>query len=470
MKAGQWSRLWLGLILALAACDSGRPKVGEIGAVEGFKGGVATDEPRAAVVAEDVLSAGGSAADAAIAAFLALTVTYPVGAGIGGGGVCVVYDAKSNVAESLEFLGGKPAGGGDFAVPGVVRGLAALHARYGRLQWSQLVSPAERMARFGHQMSRALAKRLEAEKAALFAIPILRRLFFRADRSLKREGEKLVQVELATTLSQIRARGAGDFYGGQAGRIFVEAASAAGARITIEDLRGYRPVWRATRDIEFGDEVVHLAVPPPDGGRVLSDLLDRLRSMAPENRPRALLGSAAEAYGGSPTGPVASAGDAAVAVGDREGSAVACNFTMGRPFGSRRMAGAAGILLTEVKAREADFAAPLVAANHNISQGHLAIAASGGWAGPMATALVALALLEDGATMETAMAAPRAVRLGVGGPAFFEPGAGSGAGREVSALGQVQAIWCPEGLEREPESCRFASDGRGYGLARGQLY
>jgi gamma-glutamyltranspeptidase/glutathione hydrolase len=467
MRAGQWSCLWVGLTVALAACEG--PEVGQLGAVSGFKGGVATDEPRASVVAHDALSAGGTAVDAAIAAFFTMSVTYPAGAGLGGGGLCVVYDAETNKGEALEFLAGRPAAGGPYAVPGVVRGLAALHARYGRLQWSQLVSPAEQMARFGHPISRALAKRLEASRDRLWQEPALRRLFFRQGGKLKGEGEKLVQLELATMLSQIRARGAGDLYGGQAGRTFVEAAQTAGATITVDDLRGYRPIWRPTREIDFGSETGHVAPPPPQGGQVLGALLDTLESARSERRVEALLNAGAKAYGTGPTDAAAPQGGAAVVVGDRGGSAAACNFTMGPLFGSGRMAGAAGVLLAPVEGREKDFASPMVVANHNVHQGHLAIASSGGWAAPAATALVALALLEDGAETAAALAAPRAIRLGPGGLVFHEPNVTGADGQQVQALGNVQLIWCRDGLD-EPESCRFASDRRGYGLARGQAF
>ena len=109
----------LALTILLGACDK-RPPVGQIGAVEGFIGGVAAEEPHAAVVARDVLSAGGTAADAVIAAFFTMTVTYPVAAGIGGGGACVAYDSVANEAQGIEFLPRSPSAGGQIAVPGAV--------------------------------------------------------------------------------------------------------------------------------------------------------------------------------------------------------------------------------------------------------------------------------------------------------------------------------------------------------------
>ena len=65
---------------------------GTIGFVKGFFGGIAVDEPRAALVGRDILSSGGNAADVAVAVALTLAVTQPSSASLGGGGVCIVHD------------------------------------------------------------------------------------------------------------------------------------------------------------------------------------------------------------------------------------------------------------------------------------------------------------------------------------------------------------------------------------------
>lgn len=469
-QAGQWNALLLAAaVLLLVSCGDKRPAIGEVGAVEGHIGGVATDEPHAAVVAQDVLSAGGTAVDAAVAAFFALSVTYPVGAGIGGGGVCVVYDATSNEAHSLEFLAGRPAAPGPFAVPGAVRGLAALHARYGRIGWGGLVAPAEKMARFGHSLSRALARQLEQADAAGLLTPEVRRHYARSDGSLKGEGEKQVDFELAGILSRLRARGAGALYGGQAGRLLVDAAQAVGGSLTLDDLRDYRPVWRGTRTLKFGDEVGHVALPPPLGGAVLYDLLQALRPERNRRDEARLLAATESVY--APHGEILASlpGDAVVVAGDRDGGAAACAFTMGTSFGTGRLAQDAGVLMAPVTGREEAFIAPMVVANHNINQGYLAIAASGGRAAPVATALAALSLLQEGADLEAALAAPRAARFAPGGPTIRE---GEDAASEPSGpkIGNVQAVWCPNGLRRGRSTCAYASDPRGHGLARGRAF
>src|SRR3546814_13052447 len=77
--------------------------VGQLDYLQGFIGGVAADEPRAALVARDILSAGGSAADAVAAAALTYAVTHPGGGGPGGGGVCVVGQADKRQGENIEL-------------------------------------------------------------------------------------------------------------------------------------------------------------------------------------------------------------------------------------------------------------------------------------------------------------------------------------------------------------------------------
>ena len=142
----------------LAACGSqDNENLGIVGYVKGFLGGVVADEPKAVQVGREILSSGGSAADAAVATYFALSVTLPSSAGLGGGGVCMVYDpARKNDPEVLDFVARAPRSIPSTAVrpsgiPGNARGFFALYSKYGRLRWSSLVAPAENLARFGIQ-------------------------------------------------------------------------------------------------------------------------------------------------------------------------------------------------------------------------------------------------------------------------------------------------------------------------------
>jgi gamma-glutamyltranspeptidase/glutathione hydrolase len=172
---------------------------------------VATDEPRAALVARDVLSGGGSAVDAAIAGYFTLAVTLPSNAGIGGGGACLVHDAKTKKVEAILFM---PQGipGGQFGVPAAVRGMAYMQARYGRVPWATLVAPAENLALSGITVSRALAREIETAGNKLRSDPELARVFVAPDGHLLREGDGLT-LELGLS-STIRSRGGGAQGGG----------------------------------------------------------------------------------------------------------------------------------------------------------------------------------------------------------------------------------------------------------------
>ena len=152
-----WSAIAAGGLLAACADESGlvaaKPKIGAI---------VVGDEPYAVNAAAAVMASGGDAADAATAMYFALSVTYPVAAGLGGGGICLVHDPANGRNEEFDFLARDSIGGGPFAVPGNVRGFAAMQAAYGVLPWQRAIAPAEGYAAAGFPISQALATRLKA--------------------------------------------------------------------------------------------------------------------------------------------------------------------------------------------------------------------------------------------------------------------------------------------------------------------
>ncbi len=506
-------------VLALAAC--GAPAGAPPAPVEeGFYGAVAGDEPRAVLVARDALVAGGGAVDAAVAYYFAAAVTYPAGASLGAGGSCVVYDADANAAEALDFLppatSQPPDGRRAVAVPALARGLYALHSRYGRLQFGQLLAPAEALARFGHRVSRALAAEVAEAAPAMAAEPALARVFGGLT-----EGSDLVQLELAATLSQMRTRGVGDFYTGGLARRLVADAEDAATDLTFEALANFKPVWRATADLDVGFAVAH-APPPPltaaasalaafamidqaggvasagagerahllieTGLRALADrvgwdgedgasALDatRLATLMAGYRKDAATDPAALP---TPPGPQhenpAGAGFAAV---DSRGSAVACAVTMNNLFGSARFAATTGVLLAAARKPGPASLVPVIVANHNSREVLFAGASVGGIAAPAVMAQVLADVFDAEVPLGDAIGASRAVHLG--NPDFVVPepdlpdpvkAALAGFGHHLSApftLGRVNAISCPEGLRTRPESCRAVTDRRGNGMAVG---
>lgn len=435
-------------ILLLAGCSQ-QGKVGELGAVSGFLGGVVAEAPHATLVSRDVLSAGGSAADAIAAGFFAMAATYPGGAGLGGGGVCSYYDAATNQAEVLDFLPGKSAGGGEVAVPGAVRGIAMLHSRYGRLRWGQIVSPAETLARFGFPASRALIRSVNANRSKLAGADewLKSSLLGRQGEGLE-EGQNLTFVELAATLSRLRTKGVSDIYGGESGRMLVEDMKNAGGTVTLADLRGYRPQWKKTVDRKLGNLMVHFP-PAPRSGELAKQLWDAAEANSGEvparivHRPRS--------------------GDSAIVVADEKGSIAACGFTLNAPFGLARASRQTGMVLAAAEAKNGGDLAPIIAANHNVNEGYFAISGSGGPAGLVASVAVAVRVLDGKAGLADAINAPRRIKKADGGGSY-----GEDAG-DVQ-LGLVQAIFCSAGLNSGPGTCSFVSDPRGYGMAAGEEF
>lgn len=172
-KTGQCVVPAILVCLALTGCGGPDKPVGSVGHIEGFAGLVAADEPRAVSVGRDVLSAGGNATDAAVAMAFTLTATLPSQAGLGGGGTCLVYNQPAKKVEVLDFLSPPPAATGPktirpSAIPTLPRGLFALHSKYGRLRWEQLMAPAETYARLGIPASRAFTQQLAPIAPALF--------------------------------------------------------------------------------------------------------------------------------------------------------------------------------------------------------------------------------------------------------------------------------------------------------------
>ena len=499
--------------------------------VEGFFGGVAGDEPRAVLTARSTLAAGGSAADAAIAYYFTSTVTYPAASSLAAGGTCMAYSQGENQAQFIDFRGGYPAASpeGEFrpiAIPGAVRGMFALHARMGTLPWNDLVTPAERMARFGHPVSRALARDLALVGEAFVEDNGARVIFTRPDGTVLQEGDDLVQLDLSVMLSYIRTRGAGDFYMGLGANQFVDAAQSIGNRLSIDDMRDYLPHWRETYSVAvpmtiLGAEAL-LRVPGPDfdGGATSlwiwemyrdNDLyaqsgpaarahLDAevglraavARTLAPEMAPEPggidLLMASFDPNHATPLDALPAApsilqenpASTSVVVVDAFGGAVACVFSMNSLFGNGRVAPGTGIVLAARPGTDRGDGMsllPTVVANDITHDVIFVGAVSGGIiAAPMLTS-VAASVLQADVPLADAIAEPRIFNPGQPNVVIVEPDmsveivdsliAKGHELRTAPELGRVNAIYCPGGVKSDNQSCAFVNDPRGFGLAVG---
>ncbi len=507
---------------------------GTIGYVDGFIGGIAVDEPRAALVGRDILSAGGTAADAAAAIYFTLAVTLPSSASLGGGGVCVVHDGPSKVTQVLDFAARAPSvipatASRPSAVPGNARGFFALQSKYGRLKWEQIVSPAENLARFGNQVSRAFARDLAPLKDALMAERETRRIFGKnGGKDIVGEGDFVTQLDLSTILGRLRNKGPGDFYSGSLADKFVKAVNEAGGSLSIDDMRMFTPVWRDTLKIKFGNLTAHFPPPPAVAGVVAAQMwamltrdnrysganaderrhliveaamrafadrhgwlgqdgtsnIDPQQLILPKRIDMLMSGYQANLHVPSdklvpglkprPENPSATS----FVVADRDGSAVACSLSMNHSFGTGRIARGTGIILAAIPgkgSRGALSLGPMLVINQFVNEFYFAAASSGGIAAPTSMINVAAKAILGEQGLKKAVSAKRVHHSGTPDIAYYEQGLDKksiqGLARRgyrtaaTPTLGVVNAIYCSRGIPPKPESCQASADPRGAGMA-----
>ena len=442
---------------------SGAPPEGQLGHVRGFLGGVAADDPRAALIARDVLSQGGDAADAAVALGFALSVTLPSRAGLGGGGGCVTFAAgtksvNGGVPEAVLFTPVAAAAGATAdrpaAVPMMARGLYLLHARYGHLPFESLIVPAEQLARFGTPTSRALAQDLAVVGRPLLADPTAATIFGRGGTPLT-EGQPLLQPALATTLAQLRTTGVGDFYQGALGHRIADASGAIGGQLTLADLRDALPRLATPIPLAYGDNKLAFLPPPADGGLAAAaafQVLQRDPNALSVAQARSVAAVARWRAGGADANAILATADLPGAelpplpastsfiTVDHDGNAVACALTMDNLFGTGRVLPTVGILLA---ASPTAVPPPLLAAaiawNEPTHSFRAVVAGSG----------------QAAAGTGVAMALYNTLRTNQAMPAL------------VPDPGRVNVAGCSLYLPDGDSSCRWATDPRGAGLAIG---
>ena len=296
------------LCVPAAAQDRGRgaytpPAADAIHAVVAEHGMVVAQEKIAARIGADVLRRGGNAVDAAVATGFAMAVTYPRAGNIGGGGFMVIHSAGHHEDVAIDYRETAPAAttpdiflGADgkpdpaksrhsalgIGVPGTVAGLTLALEKYGsgKFTLSELLQPAIGMARDGVVLADDMADTLPAIYPRLARWPASAKIFSRADGTELREGDKLVQSDLAATLSAIAEQGPRGFYQGPIAEKLANAVRDAGGIMTPEDLKSYSAVIRApVRGTYRGYEIVSMPL-PSSGGVVLLEMLNILEGFS----------------------------------------------------------------------------------------------------------------------------------------------------------------------------------------------
>jgi len=243
-------------------------------------GMAATSQPLATQIALDILKAGGSAVDAAIAANAALGLMEPTGSGIGGDLFAIVWDAEKQELVGLNASGRAPRamtldyfrehgyteipkyGPLPVSVPGAVDGWFELHGRYGRLPMKDLLAPAIRYAREGFPVSEVIAYYFMRNKQRIGEYPGFAETFM-PNGNVPKKGEMFRNPRLASTYEAIAEKGRDEFYKGDIARAIDAYMAEQGGLLAYEDLAAHTSEWVTPVSTSYrGWDVYEL---PPNG-------------------------------------------------------------------------------------------------------------------------------------------------------------------------------------------------------------
>ena len=386
--------MFLGVALTLGACSvpavldnalsggTSAPAIQTSGVVVG-------DEPYAVTAGRTILSQGGSAADAVTAMFFALSVTYPVSAGLGGGGVCIA--SNNGRIQEFDFLPRAAKANGAYAVPGAVAGFSALQSAFGILPWQRDVSPGETYAATGFLVSHALSQRLATAQAVIRQDAALSAEFLDASGAPRAEGTLIRNVALSQTLATIRLSGPDGFY---RGAVAAEIAQHAAGGLSLAELAEYRSTQAAARMMAAGGYAIAIPGAQTGAGAFAAALMASVPPSAdPEQSIVTAVRAALQKFGiTSLPQDLGATGFAAV---DARGQAVACAVTMNGPLGLGKSVGGTGITLAASPSAPASissaFLTPLLARD---SSGKIVLAGAGA-GGPNGTAAIIYAALKQ---------------------------------------------------------------------------
>lgn len=257
-------------------------------------GAVASPDYYGAIAAKEMLSKEGNAVDAAVATAFTLAVTYPEAGNIGGGGFMTLWiegqpyfldyrevapskadkdmflDDKKNVIDNLSLYSHKASG-----VPGTVAGMWAVHQRFGRLSWKEVMAPAIRFANDGFRVNKQLITRYQEIEPTAPANGYFKHYF-----SSMQEGQMFKQPELGKVLERIAMQGSDGFYKGETAKLIAEQMAKNDGLITESDLANYQAKWRDPLVANWQDMQVVTAPPPSSGGVGLIQLLSMKQELA----------------------------------------------------------------------------------------------------------------------------------------------------------------------------------------------
>lgn len=262
---------------------------------------IAAANPLAAEAGLEMLRAGGSAVDAAIAVQMVLGLVEPESSGIGGGAFMLVYNPKTKQTTSFDGREVAPAsakptmfldaagkarpkpeaipGGLSVGIPGVVAMLEMAHQKYGKLPWARLFQPAIKLADEGFPVGPKLARTIRGFSRGA-NMPDIRAHFYHADGTPLAEGEIYKNPEYAASLRLIAEGGSKAFYTGEIAAAIVDKVQHAPVNpggMTLADLAGFKALERPPVCGDY--RIWHLCSmgPPSSGGIAIVQILGMLQ-------------------------------------------------------------------------------------------------------------------------------------------------------------------------------------------------
>ncbi len=283
---------------------AGRP-LGTRSSVVAPNGAAATAHPLATQTALDVLKAGGSAVDAAIAANAMLGLVEPTGNGIGGDLFAIVWDPETQQlygyngsgrspmgatlndmqAKADEFMQGEeipPFGAAPVTVPGTVDGWYALHDKFGKQPMNMNLEPAIQYARNGAPIPEVIAyywgrnaTRLQeaADSGMLEEFDNAKATYF---SPAPKEGSLFRNPDLADTLERIAYKGRDEFYSGETAHIMGDYFERIGGFLTYEDFAAHTGEWVEPICVTYRGDYKVCELPPNTQGIAALQMLQML--------------------------------------------------------------------------------------------------------------------------------------------------------------------------------------------------
>ena len=424
---------------------------------------IAAGHPATAAAGAEILAAGGTAADAAVAASLASCVAETVMTGLLGGGHGIYHDAGSGTTANLDCFVAIPGLGGErrdvellelqvpfgqelvhyavgiasCGVPGLPAGLDALWAAHGRLPWARLVEPAMRLAAEGVAMPAAHASCLQM-LAVVMTMNEGARIYSPAG-SMLQEGDLLHQPGLVSTLEAVADEGAATFYSGTIAEALLGLMDERGGLVTRADYAAYEARWSDPVELEFRGHTVRTRAGLGDFPGALANL-PRLRGLDEPERVLALVGALGA--------PAAGTGTTNLAVLDADGNACALTTSLGLGSGDfvpgfdlhlNSMLGEADLIQEPHQPgdRVASMMSPVIALEDGVVQ--LAAGAAGGTRLRSALLQVVAGVLDEGLDPQAAVDRPRLHPIG---PVIqLEPGFTTDTLAALDAAGLEGRVW-----------------------------